>query len=264
MGQSDLRKRIREYEDAYRTVLPRRLPLIIRVDGKSFHTLCRGMERPWDPILKHAMDTAAMALCMGIQGAKVAYTQSDEITILATDYDDIGTQSWFGKNLQKMCSTAASIASVTFTEALRFEGELLREGPYNRLATFDARCFIVPRHEVCNVFIDRQQDCVRNSIQMLGQSHFSHKELQGLSNNEIQEKLFQEREINWNDCKIWQKRGRCVARKLSMDFGYPGEGKIMVTPRRHWTIDSEPPTFTQDRLYIERFVWPEKDSKEEE
>lgn len=227
------------YEDVYRISLPRRMPYVIRLDGKSFHTFTRGLDRPFDEGMFKTMASTTHKLCGGldqnlrIQNAKLAYMQSDEISILCTDYDELGTAAWFDKNIQKMVSVAASMASVHFnhSKAIHLPTKAAQ------LAVFDARTFVLPKEEVCNYFVWRQQDATRNSIQGLGQKHFSHKELHGLNCNEIQEKLFSEKRINWDDTPTKFKRGMCV-----------------VKVGEEWVQDTEIPIFTQDRNYIERFI----------
>ena len=101
------------YEDASRVYLPGRLPLIIRLDGKAFHTWTKGLPRPYCASLIEAMNQVAKHLCNQVQNTVMAYTQSDEISLLLVDYKDIKTTSWFDSNLQKMVSVAAGIASST-------------------------------------------------------------------------------------------------------------------------------------------------------
>ena len=232
----DLGDRMKGYENCWRTYLPRRMPMIIRVDGRAFHTLTKGFEKPWDPQIWRAMAHAAIGLMQKVQGSKLAYSQSDEISILATDYDKLTSEPWFGKNIQKIVSVAASIAGREFNRLLR------DETGKNFAATFDARVFVLPKEEVCNYFIWRQQDAVRNSIQGLGQSHFSHKYLHSKSCDEIQEMLFNEKGINWNDEDTWKKRGWCYS----------------IERREHSSTtipDTETPSFTQNRDYIEKHVY---------
>jgi len=99
------------YEDRFRLQLPRRTNILIRIDGKAFHTYTKGLNRPYDTDLMDDMNETTKFLCENIQGAKMGYVQSDEISILITDYDDIDTQGWFDYNLQKMCSISASLAT---------------------------------------------------------------------------------------------------------------------------------------------------------
>jgi tRNA(His) 5'-end guanylyltransferase len=211
-----------QYEDRTRYMLQRRTYTILRCDGKAFHTLTRHAEKPYDPQIVASMDNAALMLCEDAQGACVGYVQSDEISVLLQDFGDIKTDAWFDGNVQKIASVAASIATAAFNSG------------YGSHAHFDCRVFTIPDPvEVENYFIWRQQDAVRNSIQSLAQAHFSHKELHGLNCNALQEKLFQERGINWNDRPVEEKRGRGI-----------------VKEERGWNIDRNIPTFTQERDYL--------------
>lgn len=241
--------RMKEYENISRVYLTKRLPVIIRVDGRAFHTFTRGFERPYDSVLHTAMIKTAAALCKEISGAKLAYVQSDEISVLATNDDSLTTQPWFDNNLQKIVSLSASMATLAFNTAFQTEVRYHCDGssdaffPYLRginRATFDARAFVLPPNEVCNYFIWRQQDATRNSIQMAAQSLYSHKELQGKNCDELQEMIFQ-KGVNWNDYETWMKRGTCIV-------------KVLQDGEKHskWVADLDIPIFTQDREYIEK------------
>jgi tRNA(His) 5'-end guanylyltransferase len=205
------------YEDRFRTKLPRRAYTIIRVDGKSFHTYTKGLNRPFDEGLIEDMNLTAAFLCKNIMGAKLAYVQSDEISILITDFDTQYTQAWFDYNIQKMVSIASSLATSEFNRlrlvrsCTDFDGDLHfdamdQEEIINfKMAQFDARVFQIPsRIEVENYFIWRQQDAVRNSISSVAQSLYSHKELNGVKTNEMQEMILQ-KGINWNDYDFRKK-----------------------------------------------------------
>lgn len=192
----------RQYEDRTRYFLPRRTFTIVRVDGKAFHTLTEGLDKPWDRGFVMAMNEVAASLVNGCQGACFAYTQSDETSVLLQDFKTIRTDAWFDGNIQKICSVAVSIATASFNDQFkaRYEGEY---------ALFDARVFTIPDPvEVENYFIWRQQDAVRNSIQSLAQSMFPHKELEGLSCDQLQEKMHREKQVNWSKQEEWFKRGR--------------------------------------------------------
>ena len=160
--------RMKAYEHASRYVLPPRMPVIVRVDGKTFHSWTRGCERPFDAGLMAAMDAAAIELCNVVQTTQFAYVQSDEISLLLHPYKRHGSQPWFANELQKICSVSASVAAAVVSQA-QPEGT---SGP----AFFDARAFVLPECEVANYFIWRQQDTVRNSVQMLARSVFSARE----------------------------------------------------------------------------------------
>ena len=266
MSSDSLGDRMKSYENAYRTHLPIRMPVIIRIDGKAFHTYTAGCEKPVDKGLVDVMNLTAIELCKTIQGSQVAYVQSDEISILLSNYQTLDTQSWFENNLQKMVSVAASIAGVTFTmesDAIWGSDDYqsasgdIHSYPIIKPAYFDARAFILPKEEVTNYFLWRQQDATRNSVQMLARSLYSHKECTDKNNSELQEMCFQ-KGINWNDCPIPQRRGRCIVKKKSMKMAFnPQYKRDVMAERSEWAVDNEIPIFSVDRKYIDRFVYPE-------
>jgi tRNA(His) guanylyltransferase len=182
------------YESRSRISLYRRMPVIIRLDGKAFHTLTGGCEKPFDMKFSLAMDKAMVKVMDEAQGSKIGYVQSDEISILLTDYDTRETQAWFDNQVQKICSVSASIASVEFTEA------------FGKKGYFDCRCFNIPCEEVTNYFIWRQQDWMRNSVQMLARSYYSQKDLHKKTIPMIHEMLF-EKGVNWVTLKDRFKNG---------------------------------------------------------
>jgi len=212
-----------QYEDRTRFLLPRRTYTIIRLDGKAFHTYTRGLEKPFDKGLFEDIDAAIIAMLPELQGAVFAYTQSDEISVLLTDFVDIGTCAWFDGNLQKMCSVAASIMTAEFNQcrlerAFKITQTLpmdLKEARMRKhLAFFDARVFTIPdRVEVMNYFIWRNQDCARNSVSMVAQSLYSHKELHGKSTSDKHEMIHQAGK-NWaTDYTDGEKNGRLIVKE---------------------------------------------------
>lgn len=262
-----LGERMKEYEMQSRTRLLRKVPVIIRLDGKAFHTWTKGLDRPFDRNLMHIMQKTMLALCKQIQGCVLGYTQSDEITLVLVDYQRMESMAWFDNQVQKMCSVAASIATSAFEKALDeeideldvdaqkyywdnqlFTQEECIEKKYLLIskkwkANFDARAFNIPIHEVINNLIWRQQDATRNSINMVGQSLYPHKELQGIGTKELQNKMLTEKNVNWNDYKTDEKRGIAAIKD--------NDGK--------WFIDELTPIFTEDRDYINKLVYPESD-----
>lgn len=224
--------RMKEYENAYRNKLTKRMPVIIRIDGKSFHTYTKGMKKPFDEKLAKAFWETSKYLCKNIAGCKLAYHQSDEISLLLTNYEKLTTESWFDNNIQKIVSVAASMATLAFNKEMN----------NNKDALFDARAFIIPSEEVNNYFLWRQNDATRNSISMLAQSEFTHKSLQGLNSKQMQDKLVIEKGINWNDLEVWKKRGLCVRKEYFLKN---------ETRRTRWVEDMETPVFSEDKAYIE-------------
>ncbi|SDM06060.1 tRNA(His) guanylyltransferase Thg1 family protein [Nonomuraea jiangxiensis] len=202
--------RMKAYEVVTRTLLPRRTYAVVRVDGRAFHSFLRHAERPFDGAVMRAMDAVAEALCAEMSGAVFAFAQSDECSVLLTDFESHGTQPWFGGVIQKVVSIAASTATVAFNRSygMRFE-----PSSADGYATFDARVFTIPDVvEVANYYLWRQRDCVRNSITMAAQAKFSHKQLHGKSTGDMQEMLWSQHRINWNDYPDGAKRGRVCVR----------------------------------------------------
>lgn len=253
------------YEKIPQTKLLRRTPVAIRIDGRNFHTWTIGFAKPFDTILIKAMQETTKYLCANVQGCVFGYTQSDEITLILQDYKELNTSAWFDYKVQKLCSIAASMTTMAFnkifTKAVRQYKADCRSSlvgrsmelqiEYNKYiktltratekgAMFDARCFNIPKEEVCNLIYWRQLDATRNSIQMVAQSLFSHAELQGMSCNKLQDKMFTEKGINWNELPTYLKRGTAVVKSVEE------EG---------WIIDVDMPILQgEEREYVERCV----------
>lgn len=239
--RTSLGDRMKDYESVPRLRLMGRTPVIIRVDGRAFHTLTKDMKKPYDASFQHCMLDTALFLCCEIAGARLAYIQSDEISILVTDGMSRVFQPWFSSDLQKTVSVSAAIATA------QFYNSFVREfGRADVRPTFDSRAWNIPDHEVANYFIWRQQDATRNSIQSLGRSYFTQTQLNGLSCDQIQAKLLIEANINWNDCKVIDKRGACVVRPDRMIHSVQGGSAI----KKVWDIDTAIPIFSQNRDYI--------------
>lgn len=204
-----------QYEDRTRVMLPRRTYTIIRLDGKAFHTYTKGLNKPFDKGLYEDMDNAIISIMSEIQGAVFAYTQSDEISILLTDFSTPQTSAWFDGNLQKMCSVSAALITAEFNHLRRMR-HFETQGSMEtfKLAYFDARVFTIPdRIEVMNYFIWRNQDCSRNSVSMVAQQNFSHKELQSQSTSDMHEMLHQ-KGVNWaTDFSDGEKNGRLIVKE---------------------------------------------------
>jgi len=263
----DLGTRMKEfYEQIPKTKLMRRTPVIIRLDGRSFHTFTKGFKRPFDEILIKTMQETTKYLCENIQGCVLGYTQSDEITLVLVDYKKLNSSAWFDYEIQKMCSIAASMATMAFNRifndfASTYWNEMYEYDEYiealqravEKGAMFDARVFNIPKEEVTNCVYWRQLDASRNSIQMVGQANFSHKELQNKSCNDIQDMLMTQKGINWNDFPTYQKRGSCCIKESYIDAS--PNSTDSQTVRTRWIIDTEIPIFRNEgREYIEKLI----------
>lgn len=255
MIKDELGNRMKDfYENRFKYYLPRRNPVIIRIDGKAFHTLTKKFIKPFDTIFGLSMMETAESLCREISGAQLAYVQSDEISILLQDYATLQTDGWFDYQVQKLASVAAGLATMYFNQHFQYFVALEEKCGYDisryqdkngrvLWGSFDARCFTIPKEEVNNYYIWRQTDASKNSIQMMARSYFNHKDLQGLSCSQLQDKLMLEKQINWNDIEIWKKRGSCIVRDEN----------------RKWILDKAIPIFTEDRNYIDSRVYINND-----
>ncbi len=260
------------YEKVPRTCLMRRTPVAIRIDGKAFHTFTRGFRKPFDEVLVKSMQDTMKYLCENIQGCVLGYTQSDEITLILVDYKSLNSQAWFDYEVQKMCSIAASMATMAFNKFFAENVDEYRSllsssraqanryiVAMNKGAMFDARCFNIPKEEVTNLIYWRQLDATRNSIQMVGQTNFSHKELHCKTCKDIQEMLMTQKGINWNDLPVSQKRGSCCVKETIFipdadGTEYADEGTAGYN-RTYWTIDTEIPVFVgEGRDYIDKLI----------
>lgn len=270
------------YEQIPKTKLMRRCPVAVRIDGKAFHTFTRGFQKPFDEVLIKSMQETMKYLCENIQGCVLGYTQSDEITLILVDYKKLTSSAWFDYEVQKICSIAASMATMAFnnifskyirgfdlalayndngidTEKNRKLWEIYNKA-VNKGAMFDARCFNIPKEEVTNLVYWRQLDASNNSIQMVGQANFSHKELQNKSCNDIQDMLMTQKGINWNDLPTYQKRGSCCVRnKIVIESdGVMATAQLRDTSKseNEWIIDIDIPIFkSEGREYIDRLVF---------
>ena len=161
----DLGTRMKEfYEGIPKTKLMRRVPVAIRIDGKAFHTFTRGFQKPFDSILMASMQETMKYLCENIQGCVFGYSQSDEITLILIDYQKFTSSAWFDYEVQKVCSIAASMATMAFNKFFTknvnyFEMTHEHDDTVNEYcttlvnaaekgATFDSRCFNIPKEEV--------------------------------------------------------------------------------------------------------------------
>lgn len=261
--KTDLAVRMKDYESRDRSFLQRRMPVILRCDMKAGHTFTRKFQRPFDMVFMRSMQEAAKYMCENIMGCRLAYTQSDEISLLLVDYGRLNSSAWFDYRTDKICSVAASMATMAFNkffcenvnmiqtylhygEEFDYESlekiygitrnELEADGEFwDRLdkyqkvmgtAMFDCRCFNLPREEVTNYFYWRQLDASRNSVQMVGRANFSHRELQNKSNSQVQDMLVN-KGINWNDFPTEQKRGSCCIKE---EYWTEGSGDCAKLP----------------------------------
>jgi tRNA(His) 5'-end guanylyltransferase len=262
MDTSDLAKRMKNYESVPKTRLMKRCPVAVRIDGRSHHSFCRGFKRPFDEVYIKSMQETAKYLCENIQGAVLSYQQSGEITLVLVDYKELNTSPFFDYEVQKLCSIIASMTTMSFnknfeknffdylgTYEYTIENASYVDSLHKALksgAMFDTRVFNLPKEEVTNMVYWRQLDAMRNSVQMVGQANFSHRELQNKSCNDIKEMLL-EKDIDWNKLPIYQQRGSCCTKETYMHES--------GTIRNRWIIDKNIPIFKgEGRKYIDKLA----------
>lgn len=269
------------YEAVPDTKLVKRMPVAIRIDGKAFHTFTQGFKRPFDDVLIKTMQETTKYLCQNIQGCVLGYTQSDEITLILVDYQTLTTEAWFDYRVEKLCSIAASMATMVFNKFFEtYAGEYCfdkwdgiskyedgekkyiqaLQNAIQKGAMFDARCFNIPKEEVTNLIYWRQLDASRNSVQMVGQAYFSQDELQDKSCSNIQDMLMTQKGVNWNDLPTYQKRGSCCVRnKIIIESdGVTADVHLrdFSKSENKWIIDKEIPMFKgEGREYIDKLIY---------
>jgi len=211
MKSDNLGDRMKKYESVAKYRLLDKTPVILRIDGKAFHTFTRGMSKPYDEILIEAMVLAGEYTSKEMMGFVLGYHQSDEFSFYINNTKKITSESWFDNEIQKLCSVTASLFTSNFNKILGTK------------AVFDCRAFNLPESDIPNYFIWRQRDWIRNSVHMLASSYFSHKELQGKSQPDMHQMLY-EKGVNWTDLNDRLKNGTFISsendrlsRKLDYD-----------------------------------------------
>ena len=265
---SSLAERMKGYESVTKDFLMKRTPVIIRLDGAHFKNFTRTLEKPFDSVLTRAMEGTLLYLCKNIQGCVFGYSQSDEISLLLCDFQTLTTDGWFGYNIQKMVSTAAAMATLSFNHNFEsateefsrktlsrgiFSGDHTFIGQYitdkmrgykdalKKCPTFDARVFNLPKEEVNNYFVWRQADGERNAISALAQKNFSQKELNGVSTEQLKIKLKEEKNIDWTVIPYVNRMGFICIK----DFKYNN-----TSSRPAWGIDTTIPYFKENQAII--------------
>lgn len=230
------------YEDRAKTRLVRRMPVIIRIDGKGFSRFCKRFPKPFANKLHQIFNATVIYLCKEISGVVCAEHHSDEISLLLVDYQSLQTEAYFDYEVQKICSVVAGLTTAKFCMLCHGYG-YIKDG--DEWPSFDARCFNIPKEEVENYFWWRMKDAVRNSIGMLAQSKFSHQELHGKNINDMQEMLFQTHSINWSELPAEQKNGWLFVKRYT-PFEIPhGPKKGEQSTHSEWTPIPSPATRTE-------------------
>lgn len=245
--KDSLGDRMKQYENVNERYLVPKIPFIIRVDGIAFHTYTKKCKKPFDSLIGDTMQATMQALCSDIPGTVLGYTQSDEITIVCKYTDRIVSQAWFKGRVRKIETCAAAKATKYFNKFFAENlDKLIKESDETDdyiknmkkkcwTAEFDARVFNIPEWDCINNVIWRQQDAIRNSVEMVGHCYYSAKELNKVNNEQIKEKLLTEKNIDWNKFPYYNQRGTfCYVEYVKKEV----HGKAVL--RREWTITKHP------------------------
>ena len=195
MDKTSLGDRMKNHESVFKHKLVSRMPVVIRLDGKAFHTYTRQCDKPFDQDLHDIRSKTLDYLCKSIQGCIIGYSQSDEITLVLKDYMTFNTCAWFDNQVQKIVSISASMCSSYWNSLVASDNKY--KDKFKGLAFFDSRVFNVPQEDVVNCLLWRQQDWERNSIQMLARSLYSQKQCHGVSCKDLVTKVENEHGIIW-------------------------------------------------------------------
>lgn len=244
--KDSLGERMKMYENSYRTHLPENLPIIIRLDGAHFHTFTKDLVKPFDEKLMESFAETCKYLAEKINGVKYVYHQSDEISLLIRNDDNVNTQAWFKNNLQKLVSISASLATAKFNEEIR------KHYPEKELATFDSRVFILPEREVHNYFVWRQNDCMRNAVSMVAQSLFSQRELANVKKEGMIEKMLNEKDVNfYEEFSIIKQRGSSFEKEQKEIFMDSLQEPVL---RSQWVQNKEMPILSETKDILKKYL----------
>ena len=265
--KDSLGNRMKGYEAVSNYKLTPGMPYIIRLDGKAFHTFTRGFEKPFDDVLMLSMQATMKKVCEAVQGCRIGYTQSDEITVIIIDNPE--ATPYFDGRIQKIASITAATATAEFTKVFRkniddfcmksdmsIEGNRKRYSAYEKalasMPLFDSRVFNVPLDDITNNLWWRQADAERNSVQMVGRAYFSEKQMFKKNAREIMTMLETEKGIVWDNLPTPYKRGTCCIK-------VPDENG-----RYKWVVDRDIPRFLNEgREYVESRLTNNTVEKEE-
>jgi len=268
--EAPLSIRMKKYEDVNRYYLPSKQPVIIRVDGKAFHSYTKQSwcERPFSDILVKTFQQTTIAVCEQLMNCCIAYHQSDEVTFFLKDYERIEQQQLFAGNIQKISSTIASKFTAYFNKYM-IENLLAANKDISKLklAEFDARCYTVPLHEVINCFIWRQRDAMKNSVSQYADSFFSSKQLHKKNTEDKKQLIRDTNKGDWDSLPLYIQRGtffKKIDLELPLDtlseqnLQYYIDNNLEIPDtiiRKKWIIDLTPPIVSDTKNYIEQIVY---------
>lgn len=253
----EIGKRMKRYEEVSNGILTPRMPVLIRIDGKCFKNYTSGLEKPFDEIFRDSMKQTMLYLCKNIQGCVMGYTQSDEITLILVDYKELKSECWFGGDIQKITSVSASMATMAFNKAFQdlsvnafYKEKTISKEKFDLLlskiqqgAIFDSRVFNIPKEDVTNCLLWRQMDAKRNSINSIGRTYFTKRQLDRKNNSDVLKMLLDQYGISIDSFKAEHIVGCTCIKEKSQN-----------SDREEWVIDKNVVLFSDNREYIEKLI----------
>ena len=249
----ELSDRMKYYENVPKNYLMRRVPVVIRCDIRSGGSFVKGFKKPFDDVFGKTMIRTMEHVAKEIQGCIFAYTESDEMSFVLSDYKKLNSAAWFDYNVEKVASLAASEATFAFNkyfaeEVDKYKNSIgydedgsLDKAEYDQYVVylraidkgvrFDGRCANYPKEEVSNYIYWRQSDAMRNSVSMAARAQFPHKQCEHKNQEQLKAMLMDECGINWDDYATHYKYGVCWTKADGINFDMPiikGEDRKLV------------------------------------
>jgi tRNA(His) 5'-end guanylyltransferase len=229
--------------------------VLCHIDGRAFSKLIKhNFELPFDDKFIDFMNQTAIYLCKSIQGCKLAYVQSDEISLLLTDFSKEETGNFFQYRLCKLQSVIASLATGEFNrlwycdQIINNPSDAVNIISSRKPVQFDCKAWNVYEYnDAFAWFKFRQNDCIRNSKQQAAQTYVKpKKKLVNLSSDQQIELLKNEYGIDWNEYSNGKKYGRLIRRCV-----YEAEGENPIIHEqamsiRHKWVAEDAPIFTNE------------------
>lgn len=244
-----LKERMEYYKSVYNYKLTPNSYVLCHIDGKSFSKKIKKLFKlPFDDMFIDMMNQAAIYACKNIQGCKLAYVQSDEISLVITDFETEDTDSFFSFRLCKMQSIIASLVTSKFQQ-LFLKRYSFKDDAYDDkyLFQFDCKCWTVPTYnDVFAWLLYRQNDCTRNSKQQTAQTYLSHKKLLGHNTDEQINLLKELNGIDWNDFDNGKKYGRLIFKESEL-YKTKVNGEDISYERSVWKAHDSVP-FTNEYI----------------
>lgn len=256
---STLGNRMKTYESVWHTSVSPNSYVVLRLDGRAFHTVLRNATKPYDVDVARALSTAAEKLCEQVPGAEFAYLQSDEISILMTDLRTVRSELWFGGDVQKLVSVGASVATQAFNDVIRPAPGYQALAGITQPGYFDARVLTLPHPiEVANYFVWRQRDAQRNAVTSAARAYFGQRDLNRKNVGEVRAMLRDVHGVDFpRDYPNEFVDGRVLHKQTRVSFE-------LMAERIYWTVDAAPEFIARGGNWLAENIPAQPDWKDDE